>query len=72
MFERRYTKDSYYLYLETYDENDELLTKLNYKDIQDTMHDYRVCAPLGGLGNEINRYLKQFTEFDDIKRKFDI
>ena len=27
MFEQRYTKDSYYTYIEAYDENDNLLSK---------------------------------------------
>jgi hypothetical protein len=25
------------------------------------MHDYRVCAPLGGLCGVVNKYLKEIT-----------
>ena len=63
MFEARYTQPSYDIYIESYDKNDELLSKINYNDIQDTMHDYRVCAPLGGLCGVVNKYLKEITNF---------
>jgi hypothetical protein len=51
------------LYIESYAEDDELLSKINYKDIQSTLHDYRECAPLGDLCIAVNKHLKEFTDF---------
>ncbi len=67
MFEQSYTQPSCDIYIESYDKNDELLSKINYKDIQDSMHDYRVCAPLGGLCSVVNKYLKEITNFNLIQ-----